>query len=130
VFGWLALVALSVLISMNVSTTEIEQSDAAVGESAEAARITDDAGFNKDRSGEESNELMELVLLQSDKRPKRPVSSHNRRPPMLKPRASATRLRASSSGAIGWTFCAPPAGKQIDEREAEERGFRNDQVGR
>src|SRR5262245_61818736 len=66
VVGWLAFVALSVVISMNVTTTEIKQSDAAVGESAKAAQIIDDAGFNKDKSGKESNELMELVLLQSD----------------------------------------------------------------
>jgi uncharacterized membrane protein YdfJ with MMPL/SSD domain len=67
VFGWLALVAVSIFISMNVTTTEIKQTDAAVGESAKAAQIIDDAGFNKDEKGEESNELMELVLLQSDK---------------------------------------------------------------
>jgi RND superfamily putative drug exporter len=69
VFGWLALVALSVFISMNVPTTQIKQQDAAVGESAKAARIIEDAGFNKDAKGEEKNELMELVLLQSDKLP-------------------------------------------------------------
>src|SRR5262249_32165951 len=66
-FGWLALVAASVFISMNVTTTEIKQQDAAVGESAKAARIIDDAGFNENEKGEESNQFMELVLLQSDK---------------------------------------------------------------
>src|SRR5262245_65711183 len=67
VFGWLALVAVSVFVSMNVPTTEIKQQDAAVGESATAARIIDDAGFNRDDEGRESNQAMELVLLQSDK---------------------------------------------------------------
>ena len=67
VFGWLALVALSVVVSMQVPMTEIKQSDAAVGESAKAARIIEDAGFDKDEKGEESNQLMELVLLQSKK---------------------------------------------------------------
>src|SRR6476469_4895901 len=67
VFGWLALVAVSVFISMQVPTHNIKQADAAVGESAKAARIIDDAGFNKDEKGEEANEFMELVLLQSDK---------------------------------------------------------------
>jgi len=52
---------------MNVPTNEIKQADAAVGESAKAARIIDDAGFNEDAKGKESNGFMELVLLQSDK---------------------------------------------------------------
>jgi RND superfamily putative drug exporter len=67
VFGWLAFVAVSVFISMQIPMTEIKQSDAAVGESAKAERIIDRAGFNKDEKGEDSNQLMELVLLQSDK---------------------------------------------------------------
>ena len=65
VFGWLALVVLSVFISMNIGTTQIKQSDAAVGESAKAERIIDDAGFNTDANGKETEDLMELVLLQS-----------------------------------------------------------------
>src|SRR5262249_55396603 len=53
--------------SMNVPTTNIKQSEAAVGESAKAERIMEDAGFNKDENGEEVNDFGEFILLQSDK---------------------------------------------------------------
>jgi uncharacterized membrane protein YdfJ with MMPL/SSD domain len=67
VFGWLAFVAVSVFISMNVQTTQIKQNEAAVGESRTAERIIDEAGFNTDAKGEELEKQMELVLLQSKK---------------------------------------------------------------
>src|SRR5262245_23549745 len=67
VFGWLAFVAVSVFISMQIPMTQIKQSEAAVGESAKAERIIEDAGFNKDENGEESNGLGEFILVQSDK---------------------------------------------------------------
>src|SRR5262245_56691889 len=66
VFGWLALVAVSVFISMQVPTTNIKQSEAAVGEAAKAERIMEDAGFNEDQNGEEVNDFGEFILLQSD----------------------------------------------------------------
>ena len=67
VFGWLAFVVASVAISMVVGTTQIKQTDAAVGESAKAERIIDAAGFNNDAKGKEVEQQMELVLLQSKK---------------------------------------------------------------
>src|SRR4051794_40374501 len=67
VFGWVAFVAISVVLGGMIGTTQIKQSDAAVGEAGKAERILDDAGFNKDANGKELEETMELVLIQSDK---------------------------------------------------------------
>ena len=65
VFGWLALVVLSVFVSMQVGTKQIDQTDANVGESRTADRIIDDAGFAVDKNGKSTEEQVEMVLVQS-----------------------------------------------------------------
>ena len=65
VAGWLAFVALSVFVGMQVGTTQIDRNDANVGESRTADRIISDAGFAVDENGESIDEQGEMVLLQS-----------------------------------------------------------------
>ena len=65
VFGWIALVLVSVFVSMQVATKEIKQSEANVGESRTADRIISDAGFAVDKNGESTEELGEMVIVQS-----------------------------------------------------------------
>jgi uncharacterized membrane protein YdfJ with MMPL/SSD domain len=65
-FGWLAFVALSVFLGMQVGTKEISQTDAHVGESRTADRIISDAGFTVDKQGESIEEQTEMVLIQSN----------------------------------------------------------------
>ena len=50
---------------MQVGTKQIKQTDATVGESRTADRIISDAGFAVDKNGESTEELGEMVLLQS-----------------------------------------------------------------
>src|SRR5580765_3724533 len=65
VIGWLAFVVLSVFVSMQVTTRQIAQNDANVGQSRAADRIIHDAGFTVDQKGEAIDEQGEMVLLQS-----------------------------------------------------------------
>ena len=65
VAGWLAFVALSVFVGMQVGTTQIDRNDANVGESRTADQIISDAGFAVDENGESIDEQGEMVLLQS-----------------------------------------------------------------
>jgi len=65
VFGWLAFVFVSVFLSMQLGTQQIDPLEANVGESRAADRIIDDAGFNLDDKGEKLEEQAEMVLLQS-----------------------------------------------------------------
>ena len=47
-FGWLALVVVSVFVSIQIGTNQIKQTDANVGESRTADKIISDAGFAVD----------------------------------------------------------------------------------
>src|SRR4051812_34423382 len=65
VFGWLALVLISVFVGIAVGTKEIKQTDTTVGESHTADKIISDAGFAVDENGESTEELGEMVIIQS-----------------------------------------------------------------
>ena len=65
VIGWLAFVALSVVVGIEVGTKQINQTDANVGESHTADRIISDAGFSVDKQGNSTKEQGEMVLIQS-----------------------------------------------------------------
>ena len=65
VFGWIALVVVSVFVSMQVATKQIKQTEATVGESHTADKIISDAGFAVDKNGESIEELGEMVIIQS-----------------------------------------------------------------
>ena len=65
VIGWLAFVALSVFVGMQVGTKQISQSEANVGESRAADKIISDAGFQLDKNGKSTTQQFEMVLIQS-----------------------------------------------------------------
>jgi uncharacterized membrane protein YdfJ with MMPL/SSD domain len=65
VFGWLALVVVSVAVGNAVGTRQIKQTEASVGESRTADRIISDAGFAVDKNGESTEEQFEMVIVQS-----------------------------------------------------------------
>jgi RND superfamily putative drug exporter len=66
VFGWIAFVAVALVLGMQIGTTFIDERDANVGESRTADHIIDEAGFAVDKNGESIQEQFEMVLLQSD----------------------------------------------------------------
>jgi RND superfamily putative drug exporter len=66
VFGWLAFVAVALVLGMQIGTTFIDERDANVGESRTADHIIDEAGFSVDKNGESIEEQFEMVLLQSE----------------------------------------------------------------
>ena len=65
VIGWLAFVIASLFLSMQLGTKQIDENDAAVGESRKAEKILDRAGFTLNAQGESIEEQGEMVLLQS-----------------------------------------------------------------
>ena len=100
---------------MQVGTKEIKQTDATVGESRTADKIISDAGFAVDKNGESTEELGEMVIIQSKtlnaKEPGLPRRGRRRRS------SAALGSRRSRTSAHLW----PPATRTWSRRTATPR---------